>query len=164
VHPHRFFFARQSAALFCPGFICPSVCHLFVPDLPPPEAFVRAQLFFTSAIFLPLSSDQRLVLFPCSGSDQLPGVQFEISSCDLFLRSLVYGLLQVKSYLLLSRRSKKKLEDSRSKSFSHGSFSNTPTRCSVKCLSGDKLFLSRVFVVDLLCCLVSTPQCLCYGS
>jgi hypothetical protein len=48
------------------------------------------------------------------------------------------------------------LEDLWSKSFSRGSFSNTLTMCSVKCLRGDKLVLSRVFVVDLSCGLTST--------
>jgi hypothetical protein len=36
-------------------------------------------------------------------------------------------------------------------------------RCSVKCLRGDKLFLSRVFVVDLLCGLIGTSPGLCYS-
>jgi hypothetical protein len=71
----------------------PERLHLHVPDLPPPEAFVRAQLFFTTAIVLPPSSDRLL--------DQPPGVQFEISSCNLFLRALVYGLLQVKPVFAL---------------------------------------------------------------
>jgi hypothetical protein len=31
-----------------------------------------------------------------------------------------------------------------SKSFSRGSFPNTPTKCSVKCLRGDKLFLESI--------------------
>jgi hypothetical protein len=56
------------------------------------------------------------------------------------------------------------LEDLWSKLFSRGSFSNTPTKFSMKCPRGDKLFLSRVFVVYLLCGLISTSQCLCYSS
>jgi hypothetical protein len=36
------------------------------------------------------------------------------------------------------------LEDLWSKLFSHGSFPNTPTRCSVKCLRGDKLFFESI--------------------
>jgi hypothetical protein len=51
-----------------------------------------------------------------------------------------------------------------SKLFSHGSFPNTHTKCSVKCLRGDKLFLSQVFVVDLLCGLISSSLGLCYSS
>jgi hypothetical protein len=52
--------------------------------------------------------------------------------------------------VLLSHRIKR-LEDSRSKSFFRGSFSNTPTRSSVKWLRGDKLFFESIFVVDLSC-------------
>jgi hypothetical protein len=46
--------------------------------------------------------------------------------------------------VLLSHRIES-LEDLWSKSFSRGSFSNTPTRCSVKCLRGYKLFSTRFF-------------------
>jgi hypothetical protein len=56
------------------------------------------------------------------------------------------------------------LEDLWSKLFFRSSFSNTPTKCSVKWLKGDKLFLSRVFVVYLLGGLISTSQCLYYSS
>jgi hypothetical protein len=48
------------------------------------------------------------------------------------------------------------LEDLWSKLLSRSSFLNTPTKCSVKCPRGDKLFLSQVFVVYLLCGLIST--------
>jgi hypothetical protein len=43
------------------------------------------------------------------------------------------------SGVLLSHRIES-LEDLWSKSFSRGSFLNTPTKCSVKCLREDKLF------------------------
>jgi hypothetical protein len=56
------------------------------------------------------------------------------------------------------------LEDLWSKLFSRSSFSNTPTKCSVKCPRGDKLFLSRVFIVYLAGGLISTSQCLRYSS
>jgi hypothetical protein len=56
------------------------------------------------------------------------------------------------------------LEDLCSKLFSRSSFSDTSTKCSVKCLRGDKLFLSRVLVVDLLCDLISSSPCLHYSS
>jgi hypothetical protein len=56
----------------------------------------------------------------------------------------VYELLQELVLVCLLSCRIKKLEESWSKSFSSGSFLNTPTRCSMKCPRGDKLFLSRV--------------------
>jgi hypothetical protein len=55
------------------------------------------------------------------------------------------------------------LDNSWSKSFSRGSFPNTPIRCLVKCLRGDKLFFESIFIVDLSCGLASTVQWFCYG-
>jgi hypothetical protein len=48
--------------------------------------------------------------------------------------------------VLLSHRIES-LENLWSKSFSHGSFPNTPTRCSVKCLRWDKLFFELILPV-----------------
>jgi hypothetical protein len=56
------------------------------------------------------------------------------------------------------------LEDLWSKSFSRGSFPNTPTRCSVKCLRGGKLFFELISVVDLARGLASTILYFRYGS
>jgi hypothetical protein len=69
--------------------------------------------------------------------------------------SLRVDWLQVIAGCVSSHRVKS-LEDLWSKLFSRSSFSNTLTKCSVKCPRGDKLFLSRVFVVYLLCGLIST--------
>jgi hypothetical protein len=43
-----------------------------------------------------------------------------------------------------------------SKVFSHSSFSNTLTKCSVKCPNGDKLFLSQV-LLSISCVVVLAP-------
>jgi hypothetical protein len=65
--------------------------------------------------------------------------------------------------VLLSHRIEK-LEDSWSKLFSGGSFSNTPTKCSVKCPRGDKLFSESICVVELSRDLTSTIPCFPCGS
>jgi hypothetical protein len=71
----------------------------------------------------------------CSSAQGLLGF------CDLgFVILFECEALQVDfSGVLLSHRIKS-LEDLWSKSFSRGSFPNTPTKCSVKCLREDKLF------------------------
>jgi hypothetical protein len=65
----------------------------------------------------------------------------------IFVRSRVrvYELLQeLVSVFVLSHRIKS-LEDLWSKSFSCGSFPNTPIKCSVKYLRGDKLFFESIY-------------------
>jgi hypothetical protein len=80
------------------------------------------------------------------------------------LQVLLYGVLQnLIPALLLSYRIKK-LEDLWSKSFFRGHFAKTHTRCSVKCLRGDKLFFELIFVVDLSRGLTSTIPCFLCSS
>jgi hypothetical protein len=50
----------------------------------------------------------------------------------------------------------KRLEVSWFKSLFRGGFLNAPTRCSVKCLCGYKLFFDPIFIVDLARSLAST--------
>jgi hypothetical protein len=56
------------------------------------------------------------------------------------------------------------LEDLWSKSFSRGSFPNTPTKCSVKYLRGYNLFFVSILLVDLSRGLASTVPCFRCGS
>jgi hypothetical protein len=58
-------------------------------------------------------------------------------------------LLQKLFAVLISSHRTKRLEDSWFKSLSCGNFPNTPTRCSVKCLKGYKLFFELISIVDL---------------
>jgi hypothetical protein len=46
----------------------------------------------------------------------------------------------------------------------HGDFSNAPTRCSVKCLWGYKLFFDLIFIVDLARVFADTDLCFRCGS
>jgi hypothetical protein len=57
-----------------------------------------------------------------------------------------------------------KLKDLWFKSLFHGDFLNVPTRCSVKCLCGYKLFFDSIFVVDLVRGLTDIDLCFCCSS
>jgi hypothetical protein len=65
--------------------------------------------------------------------------------------------------LLLSYRIKK-LEDSWFKLLFRSDFLNTPTRYSVKCIRGHKLFFDSIFIVDLGRGLASSIPCFHCGS
>jgi hypothetical protein len=72
-------------------------------------------------------------------------------SCHGFLISsypFAVNCCRVKSVNLLSHRIES-LENLWSQLFSGGSFSNTPSKCSVKFPRGDKLFSESIGVVDL---------------
>jgi hypothetical protein len=71
-------------------------------------------------------------------------ILLEIQSRQLFLLLVFVRIVAGDSPGALLSHRIESLEDLWSKSFSRGSFPNTPTRCSVKCLRGDKLFFESI--------------------
>jgi hypothetical protein len=108
---------------------------------------------------LRLSLVSMVFVFPCSyfprsGLGSLSvGFQFQLDMdvCRWF------------PVLLLSHRIKRP-EDLWFKSYFHGDFPNSSTRCSVKCLWGSNMFFRSIFIIDLARCLASTIPCLCSSS
>jgi hypothetical protein len=77
---------------------------------------------------------------------------------SILLQVLVCESLQLIPGMILESPINK-LEDLRFKLFLNGCFSNTPTRCSVKCLKVYKLFFDLIFIVDLTHDLASIIPC-----